>query len=592
MKRILCLVLACVMLCGALSSCSNLEGDDKGAIIDIYLTNELFNFDPALAYTDDSMVKVLSVLYEGLTRLDDDGDWQKAMMDNYTYTVDEEKSEYKLTIELRSSSWSDGRTVQAADFVYAWKRILEPEFRSDAAALLYDIKNAKTAKFGDCSIDDVGIASIDTYTLEIMFDHDTDTDEFFRTVASVALVPLREDVVASNSLHWAQKTSTIVCNGPFVLKELNYGDIMRIERNAYYLRDVEENERLDKYVIPWRIVTHYSYGDLAEQYKLFQDGQIFYIGEIPLSARAEVAKEANVTDESATHTYLFNTENELFSDARVRQALSMAIDRNEIVNTVVYAKAATGFIPYGVDDVNGKGDFRETADKNGALINTSADVDGAKKLLREAGVTSGSFAITVKDNEQDVAIAKYVQGVWQGLGFNVKLNILTGTRNRQLEKIYDDNFNDVYESGEFDVIAIDMNMLTTDAISALSVYSTDYSGSGVDVRSKNYDVILNRLGYQSKEYDELVDKAFKAGTSEERVQALHDAEAKLIADMPVMPVIFLQDYYLINDKVISGEKTMLQGFRDFSGLKMKNYMAYKEAILAAEEAEAEETLVK
>lgn len=593
MKRIMCLALAVVMLCGVLSSCSTLEGDDKGAIIDIYLTDELFNFDPALAYTDDSMVKVLSVLFEGLTRLDDDGDWEKAMMDDYTYEVNEEKSEYKLTVELKASKWSDGRTVQAADFVYAWKRILDTDFRSDAASLLYGIKNAKTAKFGDCSIDDVGIASIDTYTLEVMFDNNIDVDEFFKTAASVALVPLREDVIASNSLHWAQKTSTIVCNGPFVIKELEYGDIMRIERNAYYFRDVEKNERLDKYVIPWRIVTHYGYGDLATQYQLFQDGQIFYIGEIPLAERANVAKKAHVTDESATHTYLFNTENKLFKDARVRQALSMAIDREEIVNTVVYAKAATGLIPYGVEDVNGKGDFRESADKNGALVNTSADVDGAKKLLREAGVTSGSFTLTVKDTEQDVAVAKYVQGVWQGLGFNVKLDILTGTRNRQLEKIYDDNFNDKYAAGEFDVIAIDTNMLTRDAFANLAMYSTDYSGSGVDVRSsKDYEVYLNRLGYQSKEYDELIDKAFKAESSEERVQALHDAEAKLIADMPVMPLIFLQDYYLINDSVLSGEETRLQGFRDFSRLKMKNYMAYKEAILAAEEAEAEETIVQ
>lgn len=587
MKRIICMILAAVMLCGVFSACSTLEDDDKGAIIDIYLTEELFNFDPALAYTDDSMVKVLSVLFEGLTRLDSKGNWEKAMMDDYKYEVDEEKQIYKLTIDLKSSAWSDGRTVQAADFVYAWKRVLDPEFRGDAAALLYDIKNARTAKFGDCSIDDVGLASIDTYTLEILFEYDIDVDAFLRTVASVALVPLREDVIASNSLHWAQKTSSIVCNGPFALKELNYGDIMRIERNAYYFRNVDENERLDKYVIPWRVVTHYAYGDAATQFSLFEEGQIFYVGEIPLSERARVQKNAHVEDESATHTYLFNTENELFKDARVRRALSMAIDRNEIVNIVTYAKPATGLIPYGVVDANNKGEFRNVG---GAILNTSADVEGAKALLREAGVSGGTFTITVKDHEQDVAIAEYVQKVWQGLGFNVMINALTGTRNRQLEKIYNDNFNDAYEAGNFDVIAIDMNMLTREAYGNLAIYATDFSGGGVDMRSKNYDVKINRLGYQSDEYDELIEKAFAEKDSAARAAILHDAESKLLDDMPVMPLIFLQDYYMINTKILSGESTEIEGYRNFNKLKMKNYMAYKKAILAAEEAAAEETM--
>ena len=589
MKRIICLALAVLMLCGVLVSCSTLEGDDKGAIIDVYLTNELYNFDPALAYTDESMVKVLSVLFEGLTRLDDDGDWEKAMMDSYEYVTDEEKGEYKLTVELKSSSWSDGRTVQAADFVYAWKRVLDPEFRSDAASLLYNIKNAKTAKFGDCSIDDVGIASIDTYTLEVMFDHDVDVDDFFRTVASVALVPLREDVVSRSSEHWAQKTSTIVCNGPFALKEISYGKLMRIERNAYYFRDVEENEQLDKYVIPWRIVTHFEYGDVETQFQLFEEGSIFYLGEIPLDQRENVGEDAHVTDISATHTYLFNTENELFKDARVRRALSMAIDRDEIRDAVVYARAATGFIPYGVNDASAKDDFRE---EGGDILNTSADKEGAKKLLREAGVNGGSFAITVKNNEQDVAVAKLIQKAWQNLGFNVTINALSGTRSRTLDKIYDDNFNIAYDSGDFDVIALDMNMLTFDAFANLAMYSTDYSGGGVDMHSKDYDVRLNRLGYKSADYDDLIDRAFKAESAEERVSLLHEAEQKLLEDMPVMPVFFMQDYYLINEDVLSGEKTAIEGYRDFSRLKMKDYMAYKEIILEEEEKKAEETIVE
>ena len=582
MKRIVCLVLCAVMLSGVLLSCSTIKGDNKGAIIELYLANELFNFDPALAYTDDTMVKVLSMMFEGLTRLDDDGDWEKAMMDSYEYK--EDRGEFKLLVDLKSSKWSDGRSVQAADFVYAWKRQLDPEFRGDAASLLYDIKNARLAKFGDCSIDDVGITAPDIYTLEVVFEHDVDVDAFLRTAAAVSLVPLREDVISRNAEHWAQKTTTIVCNGPFVLKELDYGQIMRLERNAYYFRDVDGNEQLDKYVIPWRLITYYEWGDIETQYELFKNKEIFYLGEIPLDYRWDEYDNAHVTDETATHTYLFNTENPLFKDARVRRALSMALDREEIADIVVYAKPATGLIPYGVKDENYKGDFRKTG---GDLIETTADVAGAKALLKEAGVTGGSFSITVKDNEQDLAVANYVKGVWQGLGFNVTVVPLTGVKNRQLEKIYFDKFNDAYEAGDFDVIAIDTNMITLDAFANLAQYSTEYSGGGiVDLRvADNYETKVNRLGYENSDYDALIDSSFKAETEADRVGFLHDAEEKLLEEMPVIPVFFLQDYYLINSKVLSGENTV-NGQRDFSRVKMKNYVKYYNAIIAAQEAEA------
>jgi len=85
MKRIISMALILALLCGVLSACSTLEDGDKGAIIDVYFTDELYNFDPALSYTDDSMVKITALLFEGLTYLDDNGNWKKAIMDKYTY---------------------------------------------------------------------------------------------------------------------------------------------------------------------------------------------------------------------------------------------------------------------------------------------------------------------------------------------------------------------------------------------------------------------------------------------------------------------------------------------------------------------------
>ena len=448
-------------------------------------------------------------------------------------------------------------------------------------------------KFGDASIDDFGASAVDTYTLQVLFEHDIDTDAFFKTVASPALVPQREDTVASNSEYWARKTSTILTNGPFALKQIDYGRTLRIERNSYYFRDTDKPDALDKYVIPWRIVTHYDYGDINAQFDAYMNSSIWYLGTIPLAQREAVKKQAVISDELATHTYYFNVKNDLFKDARVRRALSMAIDREHIVSIVTYAKAATGLIPYGVSDANGKKDFREVADSESKLISTTADMDGAKALLREAGVSGGSFDLTVKDNEQDKAVAEYVADEWKKLGFNVKVKALKGSRiggsNDAISNLYEDKFNDAYSKGDFDVIAVDMNMLTTDAFGALSVFADDFSGGGVDLRSENYDVKGHITGYSNSEYNDLIERAYAATDSSERTALLHQAEQMLAEDMPVIPLIYLQDAYLINKKVLSGYKDGFNGTRDFTRMKMKNYMAYKEAILAAEQKEAEET---
>ncbi len=589
MKRILSMIICLAIVVVSLAGCSTLEGDDKGAIIDVYLAGEVYNYDPALNYHNSDMVKFFNLIYEGLTKLDEDGNWDYALMEEYEKSFNEAEDEYKVTISLNSTQWSDGRSVQAQDLIFAWKRILEPTFECSAASMLFDIKNARDVKYGDASVDDLGVVAIDTYMLEIYFEYAVDLDAFFRTCASPALVPLREDVVLRND-DWATKTSSMVTNGPFAVKELDWDkkERVRIERNANYYLDDEKDEALDKYVIPWRVITTYGRGDLEDQLAAFDAGEIFYLGEIPLSARAERKSSATISDEMSTHTYYFNTENELFSDARVRQALSMAIDRNEIVNILTYAKPATGLIPYGVDDGGSDKDFRT---QGGDIISSTADVEGAKKLLKEAGVKKNeSFTLTVREgNEADKAVAEYVAGVWKDLGFKVKIETLDVEIKRASEdsatKIVIDTFGNAFESGDFDVIAVDMQMLNTDAYSALSVFSTKFSGGGVDMDDKSYPFIGHVTGYENKDYSELMEKVYEEHDASARATLLHDAEKMLLEDMPVIPLVFNQDAYLINSDVLSGSEDTYWATRDFKRLEMEDYMKYKEVILAAEEAE-------
>lgn len=579
MKKLLSLILAAVVVCTSLASCSTLAKDDKGAVVTMYLAEEIYDFDPAIGFTDTATAKILSLVFEGLTVLDENGDWEKGMMKSYELIKPkDEEDTYKLQIELRETKWSDGRTVQANDFVYAWKRIMEPTFECEAAALLYDLKNARDIKMGDKTVDDLGVSSVDTYVLEVEFEHEVDVDEFFKTCASVALVPLREDKVNNND-EWAKRASSMVTNGPFDVRKITCGEQLSLERSSYYYRDTESRQALDKYVTPYKLVVVYGYGDSAAQLEKYNAGNIFYLGQIALASRGDLAKDAEITDSAITTSLYFNTDNKLFAKKEVRQALSLALDRQAIAETLVYAKAATGFVPYGISDVNGKGDFRE---EGGTILETGAKADEAKSLLKKAGVTSGSFTISTRDNETDVAVAEAAAAAWKALGFTVKVEKLgaealpvSGT---SVSIAYEDEYTTAYAARDFDVILVDYNALAPNAFSVLAPFATEYSGRGVDMLSENYDKINHITGYSSEKYSELIDAAYDAQKSEDELKALHDAEKMLLDDMPVVPVVFQQDAYIASN-VLSGIENTYWG-RNFKNMKMKNYMDYKESIEA------------
>lgn len=589
MKKVLSLVLAMITAGSVLAGCTTLEKDetgnyDKGAIIDMYLTTEVYDFDPQNSITDDAMLKAYSLMYEGLTTIDENGKWQKALMKNYKVEKDAE-GEFSILITLNNTRWSDGRTVQAADFVYSWKRLLEADAANEASSLLYDIKNARAVKTGDATVDDLGIAAVDTYVLQVEFEQKVDLDLFFENCSSIALVPLREDVITRYKDNddreiWAQKSTSIVTNGPFCPKEIVYGTTLRLERSSYYYLDAEKEEPLDKFVIPYRLLTTYGTGTAEDQLAALNSGSIFYNGELPLSARAQYANDVNLTDMMGTHTYVFNTNNDLFAKPEVRKALSMAIDRNQIVSIVTYAKPATGYVPYKVFDSKSGTSFREVG---GNILSSTADVAGAKSLLSSAGVNGGSFTLSVRNNEVDLAIADYVAGVWGDLGFNVTVEAVKTTANStDPQNLQIDNFQVLYDSGEFDVIAIDMMMLSADAFSALSQFAVSFSGNGVDMDSENYDLYGHVSGYANEEYNALIESAYAEKDRSARAAILHQAEAKLLEDMPVMPVIFLQDAYL-NVSELSGIESTYYGTRDFKDTQLKDYMTYKARTASASE---------
>lgn len=557
MKKIISLLLLAAMLSVMLAGCgSTLKEDEKGSVTNIYIGSEISDFDPALAYTDDSAVKVLGLIYEGLTRINANGKVENALMKSYKIIEKPDKNDYRMQITIKDTKWSDGRVVAADDVVYAWKRILDPEFSCSAAALLFDVKNARGVKNGDNSIDDLGIAAVDDKVIEVQFEQKVDYDLFLENLSSLALVPLREDIVARYE-NFGTAVSSLCTNGPFAIKGLEIGKTLMLERNVYYFRNTDDGDALDKYILPYRLMINFAADEEANTVA-YENGEIFYDSEIGLSKRASYAGEAKISDLLSTHSYFFNTANKLFKDANVRKALSMALDRNEIVKLVTFAKPATALIPEKVYDKSVGDSFRKNG---GDILSASADVSGAKSLL---GSNTGSFTLTIRDNALENTIAEYCKGVWESLGFKVTIKAL-GVK----------DYKKAYEAGEYDVIALDYQCMTTDSFGALAIFDPSFSGNGIDIQNDKYDAVPYIPGYNSDAFNQLIESAYAETDRSARSSFLHDAEKQLLEDMPVIPLIFNQDAYVYDSAVLSGIKDNYLGFRNFDRLNMKNWRDYQ-----------------
>ena len=603
-KRIVALLVALLMLVTCFVSCGSSEeqkkDEDRGAYISMYLADEVYDFDPANAYNNASALKVVSLLFAPLFSIDEDGNVKKELVDTYSIYEDAKASEYKLTLKLKPTYWSDGTQISANDVVFAWKRILEVEVTSEAASLLFEIKNARAVKAGDISIDALQIYAVNTTTLEIYFEEklddkgnpNIDYDGFIRNLTSYALVPLREMIV-SRTTDWAKKPATMVCSGPFTLRKVSYEKDKKgltLERNAYYMRN-KEVDKLDKSVTPYRLLVDYTKSE-SEIMQAYDAGEIFYVGEIPFSLRADYAKKAEVSDAMSTHTYYLNENAEingekLFANQAVREALSLAIDREAIAQAVVFAKAANALVPYGVFNGNSaKKDFRTVG---GSIISTSADIAAAKSKLSSAGIKASDYSFEIMVAEYDethMAIAKMVKDAWSALGFKVTIDDVKvivnddmGTTNEVPVDIRDDIFQERFAIGDYQVAAVDLVAYSTDAFGILAPFALGFSGQGMDMDLKDengqpYYVTPSHItGFNNDAYTALIEKAYNTADVTAKAAVLHEAETALLAEMPVIPIVFNQDAYLQSKKISKVNETYYST-RNFAKTKLQNYKNY------------------
>ncbi len=572
MKRIAALIFAALFTLTCFSGCAKRDEEDKGAVIPVYVTKELKSYDPIpMIYRAETVLNT-GILYEGLTVLDEDGDVKKGVAKKWYTKIDEERGEYFLFFELDDETgWDDRRTVQADDFVYSWRRVLSPSTNSPAACLLYNIKNAKEFKSGEVTADDLGIYAESATLLKVEFNGPFDLDLFLETVASPALVPLREDLVAGNEDSWASSMDNYAANGAFTLKAYEPGKKLTYQRNNSYERDPESDTKEWKSVKPYQMKVDFTMSE-EERLEAWENKLLFYVSEFSKEAYDEYKRKIDTDDLLSTYSYFFNTNKAPFDNKLVRQALSIALDREEIAEIAgMKTRAATGLVPYGVHDNKQSNSFRK---KGGKLIDVNANIEEAKALIKESGINPADYSITIttlKDTS-DVEIAKYVKEVWEELGFKVSHSSLVDMM--YTPKLY---------KGDFDVIGLDYQALTTDAFSVLAPFARQYSGSVITIGQDTETTEPHVTGFDNEEYNALMDEIFAIyDNNKQRAKLLHEAEEMLLDECPVVPLTFNVTNYMKSGKLKNVDSSIF-GYKIFTKAKLSGYEKVK---LALEEAEA------
>ncbi|GEL78754.1 peptide ABC transporter substrate-binding protein [Tenuibacillus multivorans] len=488
------------------------DSQDDGKKV-LYLNNgeEPTSFDPPIGF-DSVSWNALNNLLEGLTRLDSSHTPQPAIAEDWE--ISDDGTVYTFYIR-EDANWSNGDPVTAQDFVFAWKRLLNPETASSAAFLGYFIKGGEAYNTGEGSADDVMVEAVDDKTFKVTLE--APTGFFLNLITNPAFFPINHQVAQENP-EWHSEADSFVANGPFQLKEWNHDNNMVFEKNPEYWD--ADTVKLDE--VHWAMVN-----DTNTEYQMYESGDLDSSG-IPSDLAEQLLEGDDVVyeDQAGTYFYRFNVTEEPFQNEKIRKAFAMAINQEEIVNYITknLEKPAYGFVSYGFQDANGQ-DFRE---QNGDFL--TFDPEQAKQLLEEGMAEEGYDElpeITLSYNTSDAhkSIAEYMQQQYiDVLGIEVTL-----------------------ENTEWNVFLQDQKDLNHQF--SRSSFLADYADPVNFLESFITDSSMNRTGWSNEEYDQLIANAKNETDPEQRFEYLYEAEKILFDEMPLFPIHFYNQIVLQNPDV-------------------------------------------
>ncbi len=326
-----------ILLTVIVAGCSGGNVDHSQQTLRLNLYTEPPSLDPR-KFTDATSAHVLMMLFEGLTRIDYDHKPHSALAEEIFISEDQRT----YTFKLREAYWSNGDPITANDFAYSWRKILDPQFPSLFAYKLYPIQNAAEIKEGKLPIDQLGVRVLNEKTLEVTLNYPT--PYFLELIAFPTFFPVNQKVDEAMPEWAAEAGSFFVTNGPFSLKKWEHESEITVVKNPQYWN--ADSVRLDAIQLA-------MIDDTTTEFYMYEMGELDWAGSpisnLPPEFIPALKEEGKLEILPSTGVYYFkvNTDNPILNNAKIRQALSYCINREEIVEHITQAgqKPACALVP-------------------------------------------------------------------------------------------------------------------------------------------------------------------------------------------------------------------------------------------------------
>ncbi len=450
------------------------------------------------------------------------------------------------TFDLRKSTWSNGKAVTAKDFVFGWQRTVDPKTKSQYAYLFSGIKNADAIMAGKKDAKTLGVKAIGDYKLQVTLEKAL---PYFNTMmVNPAFFPQSKTMVDKAGKKYGTQAKYILTNGPYTLKSWNgTGNTWTETKNPKYWN--AKNVKLKN-------ITTQVVKDPSTANNLYKSGKLDDAGLTgSLAAQAKTNKDYKGLKESATF-YLELNEKKVpaFKNVKIRQAISMAIDRKAFIKSVIKDSSIPGktVTPQGLfsDPDDSSVDFAKDAAKGETSKYTDYNLAEAKKLWdegkKEAGITSLTVAMNGDDTDASKSMSEYLQNALQKLdGLKVSINSLP-FKTRLARSA----------SKDFDMVITGWSADFPDAISFLDLFTTGGS--------------YNDGSWSNAQYDKLIEasKTTDATNPSKRYDDLKQAEQILMKDQGVVPIYQRVSAHLVNP-ALKGATYSPAGMYNYVGATLK-----------------------
>lgn len=491
---------------------------DEGAANGILLHGngaEPKTLDPQRA-TGVTENKIISALLEGLIayHIDDDNLPEPGVAESWE--MNENASVW--TFKLREDSyWSNGDPVTAGDFIYTYKRMLDPAFTGEYAQMLFLIRNAEAYKAGEITdFSEVGLVAESDKVLRIELVGPT--PYFLSMLKHYSWFPVHPPTIEAHggpfemSGTWTYPEN-FVGNGPFVLTDWRPNQYIRVTKSPTYW---------DRDTMKLNEIYFYPVEDDNTEKRMFDSGLLHVTNTVPTND-VPVLRETkpdiiHIDDYLGTYFFRLNVTRPPLDNPLVRKALNFAIDRQAIVDRVTLAdeKPTYAYVPAGFNGYP-------------SPMTLGYDPEKARALLAEAGYPNGDgfpeLYLLFNTSEGHRKIAEAVVAMWnKNLGINMQLE------NKEW-KVY----LDAQTLLDYDVSRSGWIGDYMDPITFLEMFTT---GNG-----------NNDTGWSNARYDELIAKGFKSNTEEEHFASLLEAEKILLEELPLVPIYWYTRVYQMDPRV-------------------------------------------